>query len=113
MLEYNLDRPTRRYKCTIAFCNRCKIIARSQESGEQTFKVHANITCALQMLYEDPQTYIVESNNSDEVHHHKRYRRILDFNADGSMMHKVYADTGFESDSYGSVRVENSIIHQK
>ena len=71
------------YKCTIAFCNRCKIIARSQESGEQTFKVHADITCALQMLYEDLQTYIVESNNSDKVHHHKRYRRILDFNADG------------------------------
>ena len=37
--------------CTIAFCERCKTIALSSETGESYFKVHIDIAGTLQKLY--------------------------------------------------------------
>ena len=99
--------------CAIAFCERCKIILRSDMTDDSYFSVHADIICTLQKLYEDLQSTIVENGNSEKVNYPKRYRRLRGFTADGSIVHEDRPDTGFESDSDGQVIEEDSIIVQQ
>ena len=96
--------------CTIAFCKRCKTIARSSETGESYFKAHIDITCTLQTLYDDVQSIIVENKNSESFKYNRRYRRLRGFEEDGTIIPEDRADTGFDSDSDGNVIAEDSIL---
>ena len=96
--------------CTIAFCERCKIIVRSSLTDDSYFSIHTDITCTLQKLYEDLQSIIVENNNSESVKYHKRYRRLRGFNTDGTIMPEDRPDIGFESDSDGHMIEEDRIL---
>ena len=92
--------------CTIAFVDRCGKIAPDSDDKDTHFRIHGNITDTLQRLYEDLQNIVASKNGSKDFKYHHRYKRLRGFDGDGNIIAGIEHDDGLDTDSDGSVLVE-------